>query len=128
MKNLTGKQKSWNINTPRLKYKKVFRFFHPDYTVGMGFTPIQLSIIKLTDLKHMLITASEDFHLALKQIFLSYHITSIKFCQIYFVNKISNALLYLFRRFISLSVILSRRLRSLLCFRSAIFTFFASSL
>ena len=38
------------------------RFFHPDYTVGMGVSPIQPAHRRFADF-----TASEELHLALKQ-------------------------------------------------------------
>jgi len=43
--------------------KTAFFFFHPDYTVGFGFSPNQLS---LADLEITFITAGEELHLALK--------------------------------------------------------------
>ncbi len=50
-----------NREFPGIVSVKIRRFFHPDYTVGMGIAPIHAAV-QLADF-----TASEESHLALKQ-------------------------------------------------------------
>ena len=55
------------------------RFFHPDYTVGMGITPIH------TENQPADYTASEELHLALKQTFRDKYTVSLFVLSIVFL-------------------------------------------